>query len=287
MTLVEVLVVIAILAALAGIAIPAVMKARDASRANGCRNNLRQIGIALHHHQANFAKLPPGCNNWSEREPFPHMSWLTRLLPYLEHQALWQETVQAFAIERFFGNVPPHTGLQTRMPGFICPSDNDADQLFQFARFKVAFTSYLGVEGTDQAKKDGLLYLNSRTSFNDCPDGLSNTVVSGERPPSEDKVFGWWYAGWGQSKDGSVDMLLGARENAVDPSFRYCPSESNHFHQGRATYQCDALHYWSYHSGGAHFLLADGAVRFLTYSADSVLPALATRAGGETVDLRD
>jgi prepilin-type processing-associated H-X9-DG protein len=46
---------------------------------------------------------------------------------------------------------------------------------------------------------------------------------------------------------------------------------------------CDALHFWSLHSGGANFAFADGSVRFLRYSADDVMPALATRAGGEVV----
>ena len=47
--------------------------------------------------------------------------------------------------------------------------------------------------------------------------------------------------------------------------------------------QCDAFHFWSLHPGGAHFLFVDGSVHFLSYSAASILPALATRAGGEAV----
>ena len=50
---------------------------------------------------------------------------------------------------------------------------------------------------------------------------------------------------------------------------------------------CDSLHFWSPHPGGANFAFADGSVRFLSYSADTILPALATRAGGETVVLPD
>ena len=49
----------------------------------------------------------------------------------------------------------------------------------------------------------------------------------------------------------------------------------------------DAFHFWSFHSGGAHFLFCDGSVRFLAYSADPILPALATRNGGEAVTLPD
>ena len=47
------------------------------------------------------------------------------------------------------------------------------------------------------------------------------------------------------------------------------------------------FHFWSLHPGGANFAFADGSVRFLSYSADSVMPALSTRAGGETVVVPD
>jgi prepilin-type processing-associated H-X9-DG protein len=53
------------------------------------------------------------------------------------------------------------------------------------------------------------------------------------------------------------------------------------------TDQCDLFHFWSLHPGGANFAFADGSVRFLTYAADDVLPALATRAGGEAVTVPD
>jgi prepilin-type processing-associated H-X9-DG protein len=56
---------------------------------------------------------------------------------------------------------------------------------------------------------------------------------------------------------------------------------------GRFSNQCDMFHFWSPHPGGANFLLADGSVHFLSYSADPLLPALASRAGGETVGLPD
>ena len=45
--------------------------------------------------------------------------------------------------------------------------------------------------------------------------------------------------------------------------------------------QCDMFHFWSLHSGGAHFLFADGSVQFLSYASAPLLPALASRAGGE------
>jgi prepilin-type processing-associated H-X9-DG protein len=111
---------------------------------------------------------------------------------------------------------------------------------------------------------------------------------SGERPPSADFWYGWWYAGYGQAGTGSADMLLGVRErNLGGPFVSDCPAGPYHFREGRADNQCDLFHFWSLHPGGAHFLFADGSVRFLAYSADAILPALATRAGGEPVDSLD
>ena len=66
-----------------------------------------------------------------------------------------------------------------------------------------------------------------------------------------------------------------------------CPRGPYHFTAGDPNDTCDAFHFWSFHSGGAHFLFCDGSVRFLAYSADPIMPALATRAGGEAVTVPD
>jgi prepilin-type processing-associated H-X9-DG protein len=113
-------------------------------------------------------------------------------------------------------------------------------------------------------------------------DGASNTLMVGERPPSADLVAGWWYAGWGQDKDGSTDMVLGVRELNVRRHYPTdCPPGPYDFGPGRLSDPCSAFHFWSVHPGGAHFLLVDGSVRFLRYPAAPLMPALATRAGGE------
>ncbi len=84
-------------------------------------------------------------------------------------------------------------------------------------------------------------------------------------------------------------MVLGVRELNARPNFYSppCPQGLDHFRPGDATNTCHFLHFWSWHSGGANFLFCDGSVRFLSYSADTVLPALATRAGGEPVSIPD
>jgi prepilin-type processing-associated H-X9-DG protein len=107
----------------------------------------------------------------------------------------------------------------------------------------------------------------------------------GERPPSADDHYGWWYAGWGQKQTGSAEMVLGVRErlNSDEPCF----GGAYHFGPGSDRDVCDFLHFWSKHPGGAHFLFGDGSVRFVTYGADPIMPALATRSGGEAVNLPD
>lgn len=123
--------------------------------------------------------------------------------------------------------------------------------------------------------------------FTDITDGTSNTLLVGERPPSKDLWYGWWYAGFGAGGNGTADMVLGVREN-IPPGDAFIPDCGGlpaRFAPGRIDNMCDAFHYWSLHSGGANFLFADGSVRFLAYSADAVLPALATRAGGEVVEV--
>ncbi len=128
--------------------------------------------------------------------------------------------------------------------------------------------------------------MDSRIRLNDITDGTSSTLVAGERPPSADFWYGWWYAGVAQSGTGSPDMVLGVRELNVNAAFAwFCPPGPYHFQAGSINNQCDVFHFWSPHSGGANFLFADGHVQFLTYSADSILPALATRAGGEAADI--
>src|SRR5262249_19229050 len=128
---------------------------------------------------------------------------------------------------------------------------------------------------------------DSKVRSGEITDGLSNTLMASERPPSTDLRYGYWYAGAGQGVSGSGDMLLGVAEINVlrRGNSSTCPRGPYAFSPGDLRNQCDMFHFWSLHSGGAHFLFADGSVKFLSYSAAPILPALASRAGGETVDI--
>jgi prepilin-type N-terminal cleavage/methylation domain-containing protein/prepilin-type processing-associated H-X9-DG protein len=280
MTLVEVTVVLAIIGVLIALLIPAVQQVRDVAARAQCANNLRQIGLALHQYHDTHKVLPRGMSYQDGKDPYLYMSWHTRLLPYLEQQPLWQKALKAYAqYPDPFWNNPPHP-LDMVLAVYGCPADGRTAVPGQH---NVAFTSYLGVEGINQIRVDGVLFVDSRIRFADVRDGLSNTLFVGERPPGADDIFGYWYAGWGNNKDGTADMVLGVRSLNIGGAEPGCPLGPYTYRPGGQNDPCDAFHFWSLHPGGAHFLFGDGGVRFLTYSADPLMPALATRSGGEPV----
>jgi prepilin-type N-terminal cleavage/methylation domain-containing protein/prepilin-type processing-associated H-X9-DG protein len=282
-TLLELLVVVAIVALLVGLTLAAVQRVRASASRTHCANTLRQLGLAHHQYHQAHGTFPPGISYADGKDPHPFLGWPARLLPHLERGELWSQTVAAFKQDPVFWNIPPHTGLATVVPAFLCPADARASTPAPVGHNGGlrAFTSYLGVEGANAGRADGLLYLDSKCRLSDVADGASNTLLVGERPPSADFVLGWWYAGWGQRKNGDAEMLLGVRSRNYGGNGPGCPEGPYRFTPGTFGNQCDAFHFWSPHAGGAHFALADGSVRFLRYDADDILPALASRAGGE------
>jgi prepilin-type processing-associated H-X9-DG protein len=281
----EVMVVVGIVSILVALILPAVQKVRASADRMECSNRLRQIGLALHSYHGTRKALPPGMTFKADNGAYLFLSWNARLLPYLEQEAMWHTTEMAFKIDQNFSHQPPHANLDKVVPAFVCPADPRAQTAAFCAPLKltVAFTSYLGVEGINLKTLDGILYVDSSTRLEEIVDGTSNTLMVGERPPSADNRFGWWYAGVGQHATGSGDMVLGVREflDTNEP----CALGPNHFKPGNDQNVCDFLHFWSHHANGANFCFADGSVRFVTYGADPLLPALATRAGGETVEV--
>ncbi|MDG1808443.1 MAG: DUF1559 domain-containing protein [Pirellulaceae bacterium] len=285
-TLVELFVVIAIIGILVALLLPAVQSVREAARRTECSNNLRQITLAVTNFQSSRRQFPSGINSVDDAKR-PSISWLAQILPHVEQDNLSRISTGEFAAG-IHPTAGPHVALQTFVGVYACPTDpRSSGPHFTHENRLVALTSYVGVCGTNYTTEDGVFYRDSATRAADIKDGLSNTIMIAERPPSADEWYGWWYAGFGQEGSGSPDMLLGARE--INDGATYaedCPRGPYEFSRGEIEQQCDLFHYWSLHPGGSHFANADGSIHFHVYEIDSeLIPALATIAGTEVVTL--
>src|SRR5260370_19815090 len=107
LSLVELLVVMAIIGILIALLIPAVQKVRASAQRLECSNRLRQIGLGLHHYHDSFRRLPPGLSSWNGPDGQPYMSWMARSLPYLEQESLLHQAIQAYSHAKWFED-PPH-----------------------------------------------------------------------------------------------------------------------------------------------------------------------------------
>jgi len=314
-TLIELLVVIAIIAVLIGLLVPAVQKVREMANRAQCQNNLHQMGIGLHHYHDVHEQLPSGVyypTNWSygsEQVCYCYWSWMALILPFVEQEGLykqadkWAHTLDAngngwinssdpqywWPWGDFWNNppqVPYNPALGVRLSILVCPSDPRMLQQSWQQGGNVAFTCYLGVGGTSadyaHLPNDGIFYWQSTTRLTDIKDGTSNTLMIGERPPSADLDYGWWFAGAGYDGSGDGDVTLGARESGYASALG-CPQSYVTYQPGNVKDTCHQVHFWSLHTGGANFALADGSARYINYSAGSVFPALVTRASDDLV----
>jgi competence protein ComGC len=214
-TLVELLIVVAIMATLIGLLLPAVQACREAARRASCSNNVLQLGLALHNYEFHREAFPAGVTDAAAPiKSLPegrHVSWIVRLLPYLEEKALarhFKEADGAYAA----GNAPV---VATVIPTLICPSSSASsveqwpvrnaagpapdDSLDDPPREipqprRVAVSHYAGshhdVEAPIAADNHGMLFLNSAVRFKDIEDGSSRTLLLAERvtprrPPHE------------------------------------------------------------------------------------------------------
>jgi len=289
----ETLVVIGIIGVVLGILLPAVQGVRTAMSRTECQNHLKQLALASHQYEQVNGALPKGVNA-DQKDPLVTLTWMVYLLPYVEKEAVWQRALsdcQELPIT-YIG--PPHEGLKTYIDIYVCPADGRLITLHRVTSdyaggTLVALSSYQGVSGTGTISNNGgVLFSNSSIRMVDITDGMSNTLMIGERPPSQEYTYGWWYSISNDNQGSGILPIPNevAGMDGANPGIN-CAKKSYPFGAGSLENICDAFHFWSLHSGGGNFAFCDGSVRFIPYSASDKLSVLATRAGGETISLLD
>ncbi len=270
-TLIELLVVIAIIAILIGLLLPAVQMVREAASKTQCTNNMKQIGLAIYNFEATYQQLPSQATR-----PPNHSGWMVEILPYVEQEGVNQVFQQ--------NNWDPTASGIHPIRLYYCPSDPQGFPILIPFYNNDAGTDYVGVAGLDYTDGKGIINTQMAITVNQITDGTTNTVMVGERPPIPASTWGR-YSAYG---DGSIS---GARLLATlgfqDPSGNPCPAPPYFFGDGPLSVwsQCSINQMWSNHVGGANFVMGDGSVRFISYSANQIMLALATYAGEEAVTL--
>ncbi len=198
-TIVELLVVIAIIGLLTGLLVPAVQAARESARRTSCLNNLKQIGLALHHYSDAHGRLPPSSTSavdfgvWNyASDPAVHLhSWRSLILPYAEGENL----ARSIDYERSSLATENRPAAATVVPFYRCASfsgrDYSDEPKYTALSANFAIANYVALGATTVGKlwepsasggrrPDGTIYPLSETRLKDVTDGLSHTVIVAE-----------------------------------------------------------------------------------------------------------
>jgi prepilin-type N-terminal cleavage/methylation domain-containing protein/prepilin-type processing-associated H-X9-DG protein len=318
MTLIEVLVVIAIIAVLIGLLLPAVQRVREAANQTTCRNNLHQIGVALHAYHDQSGKLPPaflfdernrdrifmgkeigefetpgGPEPPIEWEPMvtkPGWGWAAFILPQLEQQSIFQKLTWSQPVEH-----PSNAEARTKLvKTYICPADVNVGVFTCLSQFnrplgEYATNSYAACFGTKgsigerPASGDGLFYRNSKIKLTEIPDGTATTLAVGERGAifAQSAWAGAISQGTIRTSPNAPVTLIGIEEPSTMMMARTGKNPLN------APYS-EVYDFFSPHVWLCNFLFADGSVRALSSNTKvDVLKALGTRDGREALSGSD
>lgn len=305
-TLIELLVVIAIIAILIALLLPAVQQAREAARRSTCKNSLKQIGLALHNYHETHRIFPPayidsnpGLNTPSAATSnLNGLGWGTMILPFMDQAPLYNQIGTQTANFKYNWLDSTHSGSLTSaiaaakvvLPVYNCPSDPMEGINTDCSGY--GKSNYLACAATGANGRNGVFFANSKIRMKSITDGSSNTLFVGERTtasdPSSIKACGGATCNW------AGGLWIGPR-NYTSPAGWHTSlrgldvainggSSTIYMINGSSISWGPAWSASSSHVGGAHFLLGDGQVRFLSENINlGTYKALYTRAGGEVI----
>jgi prepilin-type N-terminal cleavage/methylation domain-containing protein len=293
-TLIELLVVIAVIAILIGLLLPAVQKVREAAARMQCANNLKQLGLAVHNYEGNYSRLPPAALGGDGEA-----TWAVILLPYIEQDNLYRQWNLNL---RYTYYREPASVVAAQVKTYYCPSRRSPPKLSLSGDSRAPWGGSPGALG-DYAANGGnstlywddprfgpgvLLYADttfgpsdtivswqSMSGFSDITDGLSNTLLIGEKHVNPDQ-FGQQPAGDNSIYNGddirTIVRVAGTQlPGPIDRPLASGPTD---------TYRPDER-FGSYHPGVCQFVLCDGSVRAIRNSIDlQTLTRLAMRNDG-------
>jgi len=308
-TLIELLVVIAIIAVLIALLLPAVQQAREAARRTQCKNQLKQIGLALHNYHDVYTTFPLGTfPAQGNTATYQFGNWKWRILPYLDQANLFNQPVEGISWDAASPNAAMAFWLTVRVPLYHCPSSAAPQTVTSNLNSNVSEThDYVGIMGSNPDPggrtgsniryntaygylyNTGMLMGAECKSMRDCTDGTSNTMIVGEqsgnpRTSRRSDYQSGWSAGL------SANRVLSSITTTSSPVIQTgctvikgAPNPPTLPTDGDAPYE-PAVPLTSYHSGGAHILLTDGSTRFLGDNTDAVIcQKLGARDDGTTI----
>lgn len=195
-TIVELLVVIAVIGVLVALLLPAIQSAREAARRTQCLNNLKQLGIALHNYVSAEKHFPPGsvaktyAGEPSHPQTFYRWSSLAHLLPYMENQSVRDLLDLSLPLYMPGAGYPiadrNKSGVAQVLREFLCPSDLGQPVKTQWGPTNYVACAGSGAGGGTPFDTDGVFYVNSATTLAKISDGSSHTAMMSESLLGED-----------------------------------------------------------------------------------------------------